>query len=890
MTSIRRRQKHSCDQCRHGKRACDAGDSSRVEFSQRVCKNCQRTNKHCTFEWVNSLETKGSQDRKRRRVVESPHSSNAASSPSLSQSQNDGPLAGIDSEAFKKHAHSWVVPLMSSSDLFSQQDCSDSPILSYNSWEIGDASDEYGMANTSSSGNAESLSQPLEDSDRRQGKSTKSDRSHHTTLFPKPGEITTWPSPSSNWGLGETTSRRFMTNGLLRIYHDSMENALSCWLTEHNCPYTMIRRGRNPSLVEPRHIATEWGLMWSNRMHTRVCHLDRAYMVVRSRPLTIREEQMTSRALRLAILAFASQWAQAGDRATSSLRASAATFGSLEETFPQSDMFGRSMQESLWHQASRLLHEAAGIESFRVVFALIIFSLTQRPIDTKQSQLFNRASPSGFRDLQRIIEGENAPLFLEMALRQIYSFRRKLECFEREHSSTQSGRKQSPLQQEHRETFNLLYWLGVMFDTLSAAMCHRPLVVEDEDSDLPPSSSDESSHTSHEKHMQRTDWIEYDNIEDLQPPNELWGDRFMSTESSNSQPTRWPCSYELAASTLSSAAPVKVLLFRRVARLQTLLSRKASATSLESAIKDTFNVYDHWNCVYNPFISDCVAHHDELPARIQSWYILLAGHWHLATFLLSDVISTIDTSSLSLPIERQARQTSRLVPKLQRENAFAVANLSRASLHGSLDRSFQNAREFHFAVNKAALLTEPWTVVLIRSLSRAGYILAELASRDVPASESMEVGSRCGDCVEALWFLGRKSDMAFLAARFLSNMLRENPRRSSLVQTTEPSLLGREYSGSNGSSYSSNSHTYASSSDFTSIDDTSALFSDIFSSDNDLLSNPELEPWPVFEENESLESGATQNYSIPPMATDTIPTHGMFENVSICDNFPPLFA
>jgi hypothetical protein len=50
-------------------------------------------------------------------------------------------------------------------------------------------------------------------------------------------------SPSTGRSLGENSSRSTMTHSLLRIYHDSMENALSCWLTEHNCPYSMPSHG-----------------------------------------------------------------------------------------------------------------------------------------------------------------------------------------------------------------------------------------------------------------------------------------------------------------------------------------------------------------------------------------------------------------------------------------------------------------------------------------------------------------------------------------------------------------------------------------------------------------------------------------------------------------------
>jgi hypothetical protein len=61
-------------------------------------------------------------------------------------------------------------------------------------------------------------------------------------------------------------ARSTMTRNLIRIYHDSMENALSCWLTEHNCPYS-----DSISTVLPTGERKEWGPNWSNRMCIRVC-------------------------------------------------------------------------------------------------------------------------------------------------------------------------------------------------------------------------------------------------------------------------------------------------------------------------------------------------------------------------------------------------------------------------------------------------------------------------------------------------------------------------------------------------------------------------------------------------------------------------------------------
>lgn len=99
--------------------------------------------------------------------------------------------------------------------------------------------------------------------------------------------------------------RASMTRNLIRIYHDSMENALSCWLTEHNCPYSS-----SISDVLSQRERRAWGPGWLNRMCIRVCRLDRASSSIRGRALSAAEDKVAARALHLAIIAFASQWTQ----------------------------------------------------------------------------------------------------------------------------------------------------------------------------------------------------------------------------------------------------------------------------------------------------------------------------------------------------------------------------------------------------------------------------------------------------------------------------------------------------------------------------------------------------------------------------------------------------
>ncbi|KAG9187100.1 hypothetical protein G6011_04971 [Alternaria panax] len=398
-------------------------------------------------------------------------------------------------------------------------------------------------------------------------------------------------SPFMDILLGEQTSRGFITNGFLRIYNESMENSLSCWLTEHNCPYTMTRY--KPSILSASKATREWGGSWSNRMYNRVIQLDRAYASLRIRSLTPDEERTVSKALNMTIMSFASQWAQAGERGTKN-RPTESRF--TADGFPQSNEFERSMQETLWHQTSQLLYQAAGIDSFRVVFALIIFSLTQRPLDTSRPFLrTNSKLKRHYEEFQALVQDDDAPIFLEIALRQLLAQRRRLERVEQDIASQGNGER-DPLRQEDRDTFNLLYWLGVMFDTLSAAISQRPVVVDDEDSELPRPHKHE-----HAEPVASTSLPDIYNNQfamPMNPPNsfanaqatqasesnEVWGDLFTRDGNLEVDPkaARWPCSYKLAASTLSSAAPVKVLLFRRVAHLQALVSRKASPDRIEN--------------------------------------------------------------------------------------------------------------------------------------------------------------------------------------------------------------------------------------------------------------------------------------------------------------------
>jgi len=629
------------------------------------------------------------------------------------------------------------------------------------------------------------------------------------------------PSPAAmQQQLTESTNKSFLTDGLLRIYHDSMENALSCWLTERTCPYTAEGSLVGTRLrTEPReYMLREWGPNWSNRIYARVCRLDQVSPAINKRQLSPSEDRAASRALHTAIMSFATQWAQSNRRDFNPpTGASRSEDGSLE--FERASMsfddgarsissaFDRSIQEILWHQAYQALQDAVEINSFRVIFAHIIFALTQRPLDVERHlqefHIQQPADPRGARNshwedpglgaikttagsvtLDQLTELEGPPIFLERATRQLHAYRRQLDAVQRLKGA-------DPLSTRDRKTFDMLFWLCIMFDTLSSAMNQRPLVVSDEDSDVARESPWEDSAMDFDELSSVTPESLHGFVSNRESESRLWDMFFWESKQRRhrGEISRWPCSYEEAASTLSDAAPIKVLLFRKVTHLQNLQYRKASPRKMEAAINSALRVHRYWNERYGQFISDCVSNHDRLPPRIQSWYIVLAGHWHLAGMLLADIIEMIDDTKMGLHSQTMFRQSTSLALNLRKQNAYAISDLSKSSFP-FYESSFQRASEFHFALNKGALLTEPWTEVLIRSFGKAGYCLVDwLPPKTLldytagwgDGADFDEIKTRCEFCIKALRHLGRKSDMAYLAALLLTSALKERVGESFMV-------------------------------------------------------------------------------------------------------------
>ena len=131
-----------------------------------------------------------------------------------------------------------------------------------------------------------------------------------------------------------------------------------------------------------------------------------------------------------------------------------------------------------------------------------------------------------------------------------------------------------------------------------------------------------------------------------------------------------------------------------------------------------------------------------------------------------------------------------MVQTLRRSNAVAISDLARVSTpENSVTSSFSRARGWHDAVNAGALLTEPWTAVLIRAFVKATSVL--LAGISDSYSENLDSDlERCNHCAKALWYLGRKSDVALWSAQTVMDAIEQEQKRWQISCTVFSDMNG----------------------------------------------------------------------------------------------------
>lgn len=599
--------------------------------------------------------------------------------------------------------------------------------------------------------------------------------------------------------MATNTNKGLISDNLMRIYHDVLEHALSCWLSEETCPY------RPNSVTRPSSNGVSWlasnfeklnvldhyePKQQDNRIYRRVVKLDKVAQSTKLIKLTRSEDKAASKALHLAIMAFATQWAQGSQRERERFPQSLASLDSTDFADDMNADFDRTLQKSFWAQAKRALQDCSDMECFRVVCADLIMGLAQKPMDDEDLAFDRRDSmpPNGFggdspivggegsiaSQISDIIAAEGPPVFMERAARKMHALKFQYEARETgvlDSSKSSLGLERATsaesLSDEERGTIGLVYWMTVMFDTVSSSMNGRPVVVSDEECHHDPTYPSYPDRPEHDAFN-----IEYS------PHDARWWAELFVRENAEGV-LRWPCSTETATKGVVAAAPVKVILFRHVSYLQNTVRSKYRGEAVEKVISNSMAVYKHWNVTYGAFFRDLVHQYNSVPTHIQSWFVCVVAHFHCAALLLADLIELVDENNLGVEYSTQVRLRVDVVRFLRQDSAAILSDLARVSTCPRAgDIPGTHISDLHFAVVEGSILTEPWTMILIRAFTKAAILhlteVEESVRHDPSSLENhtiMILARRCEDCTKALYCLGKKSDMARNIASILSSAL-----------------------------------------------------------------------------------------------------------------------
>ena len=567
-----------------------------------------------------------------------------------------------------------------------------------------------------------------------------------------------------------TRSNSLMTSAnLLRIYHDVLEHNLSCWLSEVTCPYQ--KGPRNTANAVP-----EWGPSWTNRIYQRTVRLDRIAQSHKILQLTRSEDRAASKALNLVIMAFATQWAQGSHRHHEryTVKSPFNEMDGIEDRIAEE--FDRTLQQQVWNQAQCALQEVADLESYRVACAELIFGLTQKPWDMDDHSSGpeahesnpERVGSSVLSQIREIIHKEGPPIYMERAARKMHALKYRCDTLEiglaKPFTSGQKGAHSiGAVSAEDRSTIGLLYWLAIMFDTISSTMNERPVVVLDEDCQYELKNGPEQA-TGFEKSAARKRW-------DL--------GIFIQETYEEIHSTHWPCSYEAAAEDITKSAPIKVLLYRHLSYLQNALRKGVDKTQIEEIICSTTALYKYWNKTHGAFFRELTQDYNAIPQRIQGWFVCISAHWHLASMMFADLLDFVDDGDFGMEDMTKSRQGSRMAGRIREDSAKELSDLARVATPPTKDNAIGSPQmpDFHHAVNEATILTEPWTMILIRAFTKACVIFLGEAD-DFLRHGKVALGhdshewemkmERAENCTKGLWLLGKKSDMARKLAETLS--------------------------------------------------------------------------------------------------------------------------
>lgn len=592
-------------------------------------------------------------------------------------------------------------------------------------------------------------------------------------------------------GYGATSSRIsddldrvFLNNDLMNTYNGAAEQALRCWITNSNTPY----------LFETDNFHDPWT---DKTLHWRVTALDWGLKEFARPSITLEYDKSVERTIQetfsSVMIAFAAQWPR-------HRRQIAKIEGDTEASEDR-------IRLELWKNARDKLLASADYPSFRIVLALIVFAWTEKPPSVPAEAHWMSESTTLVSPQEALLECSavepsawQAPaaassMMLATAGRKLLAFRNKLQSMSRKgidpwSSRTNHMQSDAPatllnpvtLQQQSmkatllEKTFHNLFWLGVMIDTETAVLRKQPPVICDDDTDLLSQSSlpvFSFSQFSSEK------------IEPKPQKRKVWDELILTSSENlkNSFAKSWPSSEEAALRTLAFSAPVKVLLFRYIGRIQAAYWRHSESNKIEALIQQASAVVSHWEEVYEPFLESCIAQHAQLPLSIQSWYTLITAPWNLAVILLVEIVQSVDQAGMSDTVSKWLRAEDKSLGRLRQKACTQTYDLIQAvrrteeAKHmknrlfgGNCAAAYENQNgpkgmfEYIDRAGGTVLHSEPWAEIMVHSFSAVAKSEIRLLAGYSATFRWQELASAQNRAETCLWALYQLSDRSHLAS------------------------------------------------------------------------------------------------------------------------------
>jgi hypothetical protein len=263
--------------------------------------------------------------------------------------------------------------------------------------------------------------------------------------------------------LASSHTKGLVSNKLLRIYLESLENIPALYFMGRNWPY----KHQSP-------LHGKFSLMQLSKS------LDKAFDPLRRQPLSRQDSERASKALTCTIMAFASQWDRSNPQPSATSSYSGSNIHSTTDcrlSGNRSQEFGRCFQEALWHKAENALGSCRLLFSFQVVLAQLIFSWLGNPCGADDSHVsgIDTFQSGSFPNPGHACMGSGHCNYGDIAAHHLLSWRRDI--------ISRTSPRQAPSRRS-RDTlvlprsiprqaylgFSVMFRFGVMYDTTSSVM------------------------------------------------------------------------------------------------------------------------------------------------------------------------------------------------------------------------------------------------------------------------------------------------------------------------------------------------------------------------------------------------------------------------------------